>query len=166
VLGAGSLGRLRSAVRPQRFLVAATGLTTVVVVAVALGVQASRGNAVVSVQSSPTAELQARVDDAFYACLATQAHSVVGPGQTVALDPRNIVDLVTLMKAVGSWVPVADPPSSAVVSLSIRNGPGGPGTCLGTRIIGRVRGPGGIVLTRLGTGAQVPGQGPPPAPPL
>ena len=166
MLGAGSLGRLRSSVRPQRALVAVTGVGVVVVAAAALGVQAARGTAIVSAQSSPGVEHQARVDDAFYSCLAIQARSIVGPGQTVALRPHNIVDLVTLVKAVGSWARVADPPATAAVTLSLTTGPGGPGTCLGTRVIGRLSGPGGTVVTKVGTGAQVPGQGPPPAPPL
>ncbi len=166
MLGAGSLGRLRSLVRPQRALAAATGVVVIVVVAAALGVQAARSNAIVSAQSSPRIEHQARVDDAFYSCLTVQARSIVRPGQTVALRPRNIVDLVTLIKAVGSWARVADPPATAAVSLSLSTGPGGPGTCLGTRVIGRFSGPGGTVITKVGTGAQVPGQGPPPAPPL
>jgi hypothetical protein len=139
-----------------------------VIVALAMAglvVQAARGNAVVSDQSSSATVRDAHVDDAFYRCLEIQARSLVQPGQTVAVKD-NLGNLVTLLKAVGSWMTVADPSSHADVVLRLRNGPAAPGTCLGTVVVGTTHIAGRGTVVRIGTGAQVPGQGPPPPPPL
>ncbi len=138
----------------------------VVVALVALAGQAVRGNRTVGVQLSVHAVHDASVDDAFYRCIDIQAHSLVRPGQTVALSTDDLADVVTMIKGFGSWVTVADPVSSADVVLTLHDGPAGPGTCLGTRVVATSIGPGGTRVVRLGTGDQVPGQGPPPAPPL
>ena len=137
-----------------------------IVALVALAGQAVRGARTVDVQLAHRAVHDAALDDAFYACLDTQAHSVVHPGATVALGGTNLADVVTMVKAFGSWVTVADPASSADVVLTLRDRPGGPGTCLGQTVVATTRGPGGRTVVHVGRGAQVPGQGPPPAPPL
>ncbi len=149
-----------------------TVLVTVVaavVLVVGLGTlagQAVRGNRVVDVQLDPHTVHDAGLDDAFYDCLDTQAHSLVRPGQPVTISPANLADVVTMIKAFGSWVTVADPASDAVVVLSLHDGSAGPGTCLGTTVVATRRGTDGRTTVRVGTGAEVPGQGPPPAPPL
>ena len=141
-------------------------LLVVGVAAVALVGQAVRGNRTVDVQLGARTIHDAALDDAFYACLDTQAHSLVRPGQLVTLGDDNLADVVTMIKAFGSWVTVADPASRAEVVLTLHDGNAGPGTCLGTTVVGTFRGPGGRDTTRVGTGAEVAGQGPPPAPPL
>ncbi len=133
---------------------------------VALVGQAVRGNRVVDAQLAAHAVHDASIDDAFYSCIDIQAHSLVGPGQTVALGGDNLADVVTMIKGFGAWVTVADPTSRADVVLTLHDGPAAPGTCLGTRVVGTFRGPGGHTTVRFGTGATVAGQGPPPAPPL
>jgi hypothetical protein len=133
---------------------------------VALAGQAVRGNRTVDAQLATGPVHNATVDDAFYACIDTQAHSLVRSGQTVALGGTNLADAVTMIKGFGSWVTVAEPASRADVVLTLHNGPGVPGTCLGTRVVGTYRSADGHTTQRLGTGAQVAGQGPPPAPPL
>ena len=133
---------------------------------VALVGQAVRGDHVVGAQLAARSVHDAQVDDAFYRCIDVQAHSLVGPGQTVALSTDNLADVVTMIKGFGSWVTVADPSSTADVVLTLHDGAAGPGTCLGTRVVATSVGPGGVRVVRLGTGAEVPGQGPPPAPPL
>jgi hypothetical protein len=145
-----------------------TGVSALVgvVALVALGGQAVRGNRTVTAQLSARATHDARLDDAFYRCLDVQAHSLVRPGQTVALRTDNLADVVTMIKGFGSWVTVADPVSGAEVVLTLHDGTAAPGTCLGTRVVATYRGPGRRTTVRLGTGASVPGQGPPPAPPL
>ncbi len=72
-----------------------------------------------------------------------------------------------MIKGFGSWVTVADPASRADVMLTLHDGPGRP------RHLPRHPGgrhlPGARTVAprcALGTGAQVAGQGPPPAPPL
>jgi len=153
--------------RPVRTVLVTVVSTLVVVVSlVALVGQAVRGSRTVDAQLAARAVRDATIDDAFYACIDTQAHSLVGPGQTVALGGDNLADVVTMLKGFGAWVTVADPASGADIVLTLHDGPGAPGTCLGTRVIGTYRGPDGRTTVRLGTGAQVAGQGPPPAPPL
>jgi len=147
-------------------VVTVAGVLVTVVALVALVGQAVRGDRTVGVQLSAPTVRDAALDDAFYRCLDVQAHSLVRPGQSVALRTGNLADVVTMIKGFGSWVTVADPPSRADVVLTLRDGPAGPGTCLGTRVVGTSTGPGGTRVVRLGTGAQVAGQGPPPAPPL
>jgi hypothetical protein len=138
----------------------------VVVALAALGGQGVRGNRVVDVQLDPHTVHDASIDDAFYDCIDIQAHSLVRPGQGVTLSTTNLADVVTMIKGFGSWVTVADPASRADVTLTLHDGTAGPGTCLGTTVVATYRGPDGRTTVRVGTGAQVPGQGPPPAPPL
>lgn len=133
---------------------------------VALGGQAVRGARTVDVQLAPHAVHDAAVDDAFYACIGTQAHSLVRPGQAVTLGGTDLADVVTMIKGFGSWVTVADPPSGADVTLTLHDGTAGPGTCRGTTVVATTRSPDGRTVVRVGSGAQVSGQGPPPAPPL
>ncbi len=131
-----------------------------------LSVQAVRAVRTVGVQRSAVTVRNAALDDAFYDCLAVQAHSLVAPGQSVALGNTDLGDVVTLLKGVGSWITVADPPSTAEVTLSLRNHVTGRGACLGTVVVARYAHPHGGAAVREGTGSSVPGSGPPPAPPL
>jgi hypothetical protein len=140
------------------------GLVICVVVLAALVVQAGRGNAVVAVQLQATTKHNAVIDDAFYRCLDIQARSLVSPGEPVYFGPDNLSDWVTLTKGIGSWVTIASSPASAKADLSLRDDVTGRPACLGTVVVARTVGSHGVV--RVGHGASVPGQGPPPAPPL
>ena len=147
-------------------LVTVVAAVVAVVAAVSLVGQAVRSNAVVSRQAAPATVRDAARDDAFYRCIDVQARSLVRPGQTVALSTSNLADVVTLIKAVGSWATVADPASSAQVVLTLQSGRAGPGSCSGTVVVGTSRTADGRTVVRTGTGAEAPGDGPPPAPPL
>lgn len=143
----------------------AVAIIVVVVAVVAMTGQAVRGNRTVGIQRTAAVERNATLDNAFYHCLDVQARSLVSPGQPVELV-NDLADMVTLLKVVGSWVTVADPASSAVAQLSLRDNVKGKGACLGTVVVARFPGPGHSFTERVGTGASVPGNGPPPAPPL
>jgi len=147
-------------------VVTAVSCLVAAVALVALAGQAVRGDRTVGAQLSAHAVHDASVDDAFYRCIDVQAHSLVTPGRTVALSTDNLADLVTMVKGFGSWVTVADPASRADISLTLRDDVPGPGACLGTQVVATSVGPDGRTTVRVGTGAQVAGQGPPPAPPL
>ena len=140
-------------------LVAATALVSLVG-------QAVRGNRTVDAQLASRSVHDASVDNEFYSCIDVQARSLVAPGQSAALGGDNLADVITMVKGFGAWVAVADPVSRADVVLTLRQGPGAPGTCLGTQVVGTYRTHDGRTTVRLGTGAQVTGHGPPPAPPL
>lgn len=144
----------------------AVAAVVLVLTLAALTVQAVRGNRTVGAQRSAETVRDAVLDDAFYACLAVQAHSLVSPGQTVALADTDLGDVVTLLKGVGGWITVADPPSTAQVTLSLRNDVRGRGACLGTVVVARYAHPVHGAVVRVGSGSSVPGTGPPPAPPL
>ncbi len=164
-----AVGTLAETHRPRSPRTVVTTALAIVVMAVALVAlvgQAVRGNRTVSAQLSAHAVHDASVDDAFYRCIDVQAHSLVGPGRTVALATDNLADVVTMIKGFGSWITVADPSSSADIVLTLRDDVAGPGTCLGTQVVATSRGPDGRTVIRVGTGAEVAGHGPPPAPPL
>ncbi len=138
----------------------------IVVVAVAgLGVQAVRGNRTVSVQRDARTVQDAKLDNAFYQCLDVQTRSLVSPGETVWLA-ETIGGLVTMIKGVGSWVTIAGRSSSADVMLSLSSDVTGHQACLGSVVVATYATPHGGVKVRFGSGASVPGIGPPPAPPL
>ena len=147
-------------------VVTVVSVLVIAVALVALVGQAVRGDRTVATQLGSHVARDAAVDDAFYRCIDIQTRSLVRPGQTVALSTDNLADVITLIKGVGSWITVADPAARADVVLTLRDGSAAPGTCLGTRVVATTVGPGGARVVRLGTGAGVPGQGPPPAPPL
>ena len=141
-------------------------LVIVVVAMTGLGVQAIRGNDTVSVQRHAVTIRQANLDDAFYHCLDVQARSLVSAREPVVVT-GSLGDIVTLIKGVGSWVTIANPYSSAVARLSLRDNVVGGGACLGTVVIATYPRPHAKGVTvRIGSGATVPGHGPPPAPPL
>ncbi len=142
------------------------GLVVAAVALSGLAVQGYRGNRTVDVQRSVSTIHSAQLDDAFYHCLDVQTHSLVSPGQPVIIDESNFANFITLLKAVGSWVRIADPPSTLVAFLSLRDNVDGPGACLGTVVVARYsKGPFRATV-RIGSGSSVPGHGPPPAPPL
>jgi hypothetical protein len=136
------------------------------VCAVVLIGQSVRGNRTVTAQLRSGPVRDARIDDAFYHCLDVQARSLVGPDEPVTLAHEDLADAVTLLKAVGSWIVVADPATPTTPALSLRDGVPGDATCRGTVVVATSTGPGGTPEVRIGSGARVPGEGPPPAPPL
>jgi hypothetical protein len=141
----------------------------VVVIAASVG-QAVRGNAVVNAQRSPTAVRDAKLDDAFYDCLSIQAHSIVSPGEPVFLvgtsaNLTGIAEWVTLIKGVGTWVTFSGTPSTARVELVFEDHVTGRPACLGNAVATRSIHDGRVTV-RYGSGADVPGMGPPPAPVL
>ena len=153
--------------RPVRtVLVTVVSALVAAIALVALVGQAVRSSRTVDAQLVARSVHDATVDNAFYNCIDAQARSLVGPNQTVTIGGENLADVITMIKGFGAWVTVADPPSRADVVLTLHVGTAAPGTCLGTRVVGTYRGPDGRTTVRLGTGAQVAGQGPPPAPPL
>ncbi|MGH9080122.1 MAG: hypothetical protein ACRDYE_08645 [Acidimicrobiales bacterium] len=154
---------------PPRRLFSLVSLVGVALVAVAVGaltVQAVRADRTVRTQLGRAAVRDATLDDAFYRCIDVQARSLVSPGQPVLLAGASLGDDITLVKGVGSWVTIADPPSTAVARLTLRNHVGGTGTCLGTVVVARYAAPRQGVVVEVGTGASVAGQGPPPTTPL
>ncbi len=94
-----------------------------------------------------------------------QTRSLVSPGEPIVFT-GSLGDIVTLIKGVGSWVTIANPFSSAVVQLSLRDDVRGPGACLGSVVIATYR----TDVSRPHGAHRIGGQrvryGPPPAPPL
>jgi len=151
--------------RLPKYVVALLALGVMVVAVAGLGVQAVRGNGTVSVQRDAVTIRDAALDDAFYHCIDVQARSLVSPGEPIVFVD-DLGDLVTLIKAVGSWVTIANPFSTAVAWLSLRNNVTGRGACLGTVVVATSKKHGHGTKVRVGSGASLPGTGPPPAPPL
>ena len=137
----------------------------VVAAGVGLGVQAADGARTVSDQRQPTTVRNAVIDDQYYQCLDTQARSLISSNQPIAIDTANLGDFISLLKAIGSWATFADSSSSAQVKLSLRTIRGS-GGCRGSVVVADFASPHRGVSPRVGTGASMPGHGPPPAPPL
>jgi hypothetical protein len=136
-----------------------------VLLLVALAGQSFRGNAVVNVQRSPVTVKNAELDDAFYHCVDVQAHSLISSGEPVLLV-GSFGDWVTLIKAIGSWTAVAPSRSDAKLIVSLRDHVTGRPACLGTVVVAVPADSRSTTAVEFGTGASVPGNGPPPAPPL
>jgi len=141
------------------------GLAVTVVALVGLGLEAVNGDRVVQVQRATLTIRDATLDNAFYHCIDVQALSLVSPGEPVLLGD-DLGSVITLLKGVGSWVTIADPASSAVAHLSLRSVASDRGACLGTVVVATYATPHQGPSVRIGSGASVPGHGPPPAPPL
>jgi hypothetical protein len=103
----------------------------------------------------------ARLDDAYYGCLAAQAGSLVGPGLVVDVSTSDPGSWGTLVKVVAprDVLTTDQGRSAAVLTLARRPGPG---ACLGSVVVARY--PDGTV--RQGTGGSLPGDESPPPPVL
>ena len=165
VIGDGTSGRPPERGRFLRVLTACIGLVVAAVVMASMGVQAVRGNRTVNVQRDRLTVHDAALDNAYYHCIEVQARSLVSPDHPVGLK-GNLGDLITLIKGVGSWISVADALSTHPDTIFLTNNVPGPGTCRGTVVQIKYSHPHDGVTVRTGTGASVPGTGPPPAPPL
>lgn len=141
------------------------GLVMMAFLLVALTGQAFRGNAVVNIQRSPVTIKDAELDDAFYRCINVQAHSLVSSGEPVFLI-AGFGNWVTLIKAVGSWMTIAPSRSDAKFIVSVRSHVTDRPACLGTAVVAIPAHARNATAVEFGTGASVPGVGPPPAPPL
>jgi hypothetical protein len=154
----------------RRALIVVVALGVVVVAVVGLGVQAVRGNRTVGVQRNASTIHDAALDNAFYHCLDVQTRSLISPGEPVRLsavtNTSGLSDVVTLLKGVGSWVTIANPASAAEAQISLRDNVAGPGTCLGFVVVATYAKPHRGVSVRVGSGASVAGNGPPPPAPL
>ena len=130
-----------------------------------LATKAVHGGETVEALHGPAPVRQAQEDDAYYRCLYLQARSLVAPGRPVLIEGPDLGAYVTLLKAVGSWVTLAERHSPADVALSLR-AQGGRGSCAGTVVVATQTSPRGRTTTRVGSGASLPGHRPPPPPPL
>ena len=151
--------------RASRTTTIVAGIIVAVAAVLGLGAQAVSGGHTVNAQRRPMTVRNATIDDQYYQCLGTQARSLVSPDQSVAISTPNLVDFISLLKAIGSWVTFADLATNADVRLSLRTIPGS-GGCRGSVVVATYAVPHQGVNPRVGTGATMPGHGPPPAPPL
>jgi len=103
----------------------------------------------------------ARLDDAYYECLAAQAGSLVGPGLLVDVSTADPGSWATLVKVVAPRDVLTTAQTGSVAVLTLTRRPG-PGACLGSVVVARY--PNGSV--RDGTGGSLPGDESPPPPVL
>jgi hypothetical protein len=116
---------------------------------------------------STAADVRAWQRDArYWACLDSQAHSLVRSGTHVFLVTHSLSDLVILEKVLSPWAIVVQDRDQASMQLSAREATG-PDTCLGIRLQGRYPNPSGPgTIIRAGTGGSDPGHGSLPSTPL
>jgi hypothetical protein len=107
---------------------------------------------------SSAADVRAwQADARYWACLDSQAHSLVRSGTHVFIDTHNLGDLITLEKVLSPWAIVVQHRDQASVRVSLFDTTG-PDTCLGTRLQGRYPSPSGPrTIVRDGTGGSYPG---------
>ncbi|HEX4218289.1 MAG TPA: hypothetical protein VHZ02_07970, partial [Acidimicrobiales bacterium] len=87
------------------------------------------------------------LDNRYWACLDTQARSLIDPGARVWLDTTNFGTTIALEKLLAPWAFIVSSPGQASAYLTLRTKPG-PGSCLGSVVVGRFpgpRGPGSVV---------------------
>jgi hypothetical protein len=107
-----------------------------------------------------------QADARYWACLDSQAHSLVKSGGHVFLVPHSLGELVILDKVLSPWAIVVQDRDQASAQLSVREATG-PDTCLGTRLQGRFPNPSGPgTIVRAGTGGSDPGHRSLPSTPL
>ena len=151
--------------RASRTTTIVAGIVVAVAAIVGLGAQAVSGARTVNAQRQAATVRNATIDDAYYQCLDIQARSLISPNQSVAIDTANLGDFISLLKSIGSWATFADASSTADVRLSLRT-ISGSGGCRGSVVVANFAVPVHGVTQQVGTGASMPGHGPPPAPPL
>jgi len=159
----------RSGPLQRRTLLAAVAI--VAVAATGLGWESAHAAKVVKRQGDAQTGQAAAEDNAFYRCLAVQAHSLVAPGEPVldaslAGAPLNLAEYIALFKATGGWVTVASSRADAVGLLDVIQVAPGPGTCRGFVVVLETRDHDGHAVIRRGSGASVGGTGFPPPTPL
>lgn len=112
-------------------------------------------------RAGPVAVSSARLDVAYYGCLAAQTGSLVGPGLVVDVSTADPGAWATLVKVVAprDVLTTDEGRSVALLTLARRRGPG---ACLGSVVVARYRD--GSV--RAGTGGSLPGDEAPPPTPL
>lgn len=123
------------------------------------------GNRVVASTRSRTLHSEATLSDDYFRCLDVQARSLVSPSEPVELNDKNVADWVTLIQAAGSWMKIAYPPTPTTPELLLEHVQG-PHSCLGVVVVKRLRAADGHVREKTGSGASIPGPGPPPQLPL
>jgi hypothetical protein len=126
----------------------------------AMGIDAAHGVRTTVALAGDRSVATARLDDAYYHCLAVEAHSLARPGETVDVLNNDTAAGVTLGKAVAPWAALTTNAAKAGVLLTLFPWHGD-NSCLGSIVVARY--PSGAV--RLGTGQTLEG-GPPPQPPL
>ncbi|HEX3946573.1 MAG TPA: hypothetical protein VHW47_02660 [Acidimicrobiales bacterium] len=147
---------------PRRRL--ATRLAAAAVLAAALAglaVGAAAGARSVASGTDRRSVAGAELGDAYYGCLATEARTLVHPGQTVDVSVSNPANWVTLGKIVAPWTTVTFDRDRAVAVVRMVPSDGRV-SCLGSVVEARYRD--GTV--RRATAGSLPGDEQPPSTPL
>jgi hypothetical protein len=147
--------------RARRVAWRLAGLAVGLVAVAGLTVGAVHGVRSTATQADEQQVALGRLDVAYYDCLAAQVHSLVGPGQVVAVSTANPGNWATLSKAVAPWAVMTEdePRAVAVLQMAPRHGAG---SCLGSVVVARYA----DGRVRVGTGSSLPGDEPPPMTPL
>jgi hypothetical protein len=154
-------------VNVRRPITVLAALAVVIVAGFGLGWGAHNGVKSATQLSSHEAVVQGALDDDYYACLTTQARSLIRRGEAVAVNEANLQSWVIVTKVLGSWA-VLD--NRAVVGRSVPTVAlitrPGPGSCLGSVVTTSVVTRKGHIRVRRGSGASLLGHQVPPAPNL
>jgi hypothetical protein len=146
---------------------AAAAIVVAVASAGLLALEAYHGVQETNQLSSTRSVDLARLDDAYYSCLAAAARRLVPPGATVWIPKHPPGAWITLAKAVAPEEPLVASRAAAVVVLRLV-ARSGPGTCFGRVVVATpggaaerhpaVRGPGRAVRRAGQSSARVVGR--------
>ena len=142
---------------PARWLTTTISILVVVTSLTGLGVEAVHAfRGTVALSSDHQVALW-KLDDEYWSCLETQAHSLIKPGERVWMDTISLTTLLTLERIFGTSVTFVETAEQAEAFVNVRASDGS-GACLGSEVVASFRGPlpPGSVW-RIGSGASLAG---------
>ena len=150
----------------RSFLTVLASTAILLVGGVGLLGQVVRSDRVVAAQRSSAVVHDAHLDDSYYQCVETQVHSLISEDTPVRYRRgATLGEKFLLNRVAAGWVTLSAPGAKPFGWLGVRRSSTAP-SCLGDVVTLRTRDAEGRWIVHLGSGASVPGHGPPPAPPL
>jgi hypothetical protein len=129
------------------------GLAVLVVALVGLGGGALHGEHAESQLTAAHLTRAAERSNAYFACLTTQAHSLLESRDVVYLSDPTLSSWVTLTKVIGGWARETLEVRRSTVGLTLISESNGP-TCEGQALVSARRTTAGQVLFTRGRGGQ------------
>ena len=152
--------------RRRRIVAILTTIALAVTGLVALTYSGLRSVQGIATRSSSGQMVQWQHDVSYWNCLATQARSLVGPGERVEIDKQGLASKVILEKTVGGWTRMVSSTQRPSAVLALENDQSRH-SCLGSVVVeyppgASLRGP----PEKIGSGGSDPGKNVLPATPL
>jgi hypothetical protein len=125
------------------------GLVILVVAVISLSIGAVHGERIDNNLTAAHFSTSAQRSTDYFACLTTQARSVIRPQDVVYLPDPSLSSWVTLTKVIGGWAHETLDPHHSTLGLALVHEPSGP-TCEGQAVVAARRTADGKVLFSRG----------------